>query len=435
MPSLDMPPRRNSLRLEMDDSCRKETLRIAMFVGSFPVLSETFIINQIVGLLDAGYQVSIFSLHEPRHSLTHPKVVEHNLTERCTYLRQSKASNASRLFGILTSLVTQPRWYTRRGRLLLRLCLKRTPGWERNATFKLAEQNLLEGPFDLVHCQFGDLGQKVLPLFESGVLNGKLITSIRGHDVTQSNRFDRDFYAELVRRCALFMPVSESMRGKLIELGANSEKIRIVRSGIDCKRLSYTPPSNKATKQLRIVSVARLVEMKGIEFAIRAMAMLDAENVPFSYRVIGDGPLRYELESLSQELGLRHKVVFLGPQSHETVVQQLTQADVMLMPSVTASNGEQEGLPNAIKEAMALGVLVVASDHSGIPELVIPEVTGVLTQERDVEGIAKALRTLLRDRESWDSVAHSARRMVEDEYDLPVVQQELIAGYRSVFSA
>jgi len=408
---------------------QREHLRIAMFVGAFPVLSETFIVNQICGLLSDGHDVDIFSLGDPRSGPMHPKIGEYNLLARCVYVHQPKLSALDKIREFVLALMTESHWRSRRGLSRLGKLVRQVPGWSRMGVFRIVNRELSSGPYDIVHCQFGDLGKKVLPLVQSGLITGQLATAIRGHDVTQTGRFTREYYADLIDAGDLFTPVSNSLRVHLLNLGFPDEKIRIVRSGIDCQSLQFSPPALDTDKPLRMVSVARLVEMKGIEYGIRAAALLNKAGIPFSYEIIGEGPLAQSLNSLVSKLKLEKEVKLLGSLGHADVLEKLSDADIMVTPSVTAQNGEQEGIPNAAKEAMALGVIVVASNHSGIPELVEHRSTGYLVEERSSQQIAQAIEDLYKNPSSWTVLSQNARKRIEMEYDLPVVHDQLLNAY------
>ena len=161
-----------------------------------------------------------------------------------------------------------------------------------------------------------------------------------------------------------------------------------------------------AKEPVTLVTVARLVPKKGIEDAIRAVAALAPKYPTLSFHIVGDGPQRSGCQTLIEELGVQNQIRLLGQQPAEGVKHALKSADIFVAPSYTASDGDIEGIPVAIMEAMASGLPVVSTNHSGIPELVMDGVTGCLVAERDVTNIAARL--------SWRSIGpRSARRWAE----------------------
>ena len=143
--------------------------------------------------------------------------------------------------------------------------------------------------------------------------------------------------------------------------------------------------------------VARLVEKKGVEVALDAMRRLRDRGCEVELRIVGDGPERTRIESLMRQWRLTN-VSLLGALEHSLTRHEFSEAHLYIQPSVTAESGDQEGIPVSLMEAMASGIPVVSTRHSGIPELVIDGQTGHLTAERDAEGLAVAIERLTRDR-------------------------------------
>jgi colanic acid/amylovoran biosynthesis glycosyltransferase len=195
--------------------------------------------------------------------------------------------------------------------------------------------------------------------------------------------------------------------------------------GIDCSMFDFAVRERRDGEPLRLVTVARLVEKKGVEYAIRAVARLVADGIPVEYCVVGDGPLHDALAKLVVELGLSEQVKIMGAMSHTSVAALLTYSHVMVAPSVTAANGDMEGIPVAMMEAMASGLPVVSTIHSGIPELISDGVTGYLVPERDTEALAAKLRFVAEHESEWPRVAHAARKFVEENHDIAVLNDQL----------
>jgi colanic acid/amylovoran biosynthesis glycosyltransferase len=130
------------------------------------------------------------------------------------------------------------------------------------------------------------------------------------------------------------------------------------------------------------------------------------------YDVIGDGPLRRELEALASSLGLAGDVRFLGAATNAVVQDAMRQADLFVLPSVTAANGDEEGTPTVLMEAAYRGMPVVATWHAGIPEVVADGESGMLVPERDVEALAAAIRAMLESRDQWPAMGAAGRRLV-----------------------
>jgi colanic acid/amylovoran biosynthesis glycosyltransferase len=198
--------------------------------------------------------------------------------------------------------------------------------------------------------------------------------------------------------------------------------------GVDLGDYPFRARSLRAGEPLELVSVGRLVEKKGFGVAIEALSRIRTSLPrPFVYHVIGDGPLRPELEELVRRLELERAVVFHGEKARDEVARLVEGMHVLLAPSVTAKNGDVEGLPMVLLEAMARGLPVVASRHSGIPELVRHDVNGWLVQERDADALGKAILNVAEHPERWTDVTNAGRRTVEACHDLDRLTRELAA--------
>ncbi len=196
----------------------------------------------------------------------------------------------------------------------------------------------------------------------------------------------------------------------------------VVRCGMDIQdfpfRAGITPRVNTP---IQMLGVGRFVEKKGFEYLIRACHILSQSGFPFSLRLIGDGPLMEPLNSLTSELGLKHQIVFEGKKSTDQVRAAMQSADIVVVPSVTSASGEMEGLPVVIMEAMALGTPVIATNHSGIPEIVIANQTGELVPEKDPNSLSEAIQRVAS--RSDNSHVFSAKELLDSEFNILNIAQ------------
>ncbi len=176
---------------------------------------------------------------------------------------------------------------------------------------------------------------------------------------------------------------------------------------------------------MRLLSVARMVEKKGLRYAIDAVARLAKDGHAVQYRIIGDGPLLPALRQHIADANVGETITLLGSQPHREVMRELSEAHVLLAPSVTAENGDKEGIPVSIMEAMAQGLVVVSTEHSGIPELVEHGVSGHLVPERDVDALTAQLRALVARPESWAALGAAARAKVERDFNQQMLDDDL----------
>jgi len=407
-------------------------LKLAFIVNGFPTLSETFILNQITGLLDRGYEVDIYAVSSTGEWPVHADVERYNLLQRTFYVGSNGAvpeSKVLRLFNglgyAITKLPKQPKAIVNslnvlkygRDAVSLTILFQIKPFLDR-------------GPYDVVHGQFGPNGIVALSLRDKGAFAGKIITTFRGYDVSSYIRAKgTHIYDELFRRGDLFLCVSERIRDKLIALGCPEYKTLVHRSGVDTRKFSFVAREPKSNSRVKLLTIARLVEKKGVQYGIQAVTKILKNHANVEYTIVGDGPLRGDLETLIAELQVGNNIKLIGWKSDEEVPELLAEADIFLAPSVTSGNGDEEGIPGAVREALARGVPVVSTQHSGIPELVQDGVSGFLVPERDVDALADKLEYLIKHQETCSQMGNAGRKYVEQHYDLETLNDRLAEIY------
>ncbi len=172
---------------------------------------------------------------------------------------------------------------------------------------------------------------------------------------------------------------------ELIRIGCDPNRLAVVRSGLEPRDFTFSPPSPPADGKIRIATTGRLSEKKGIEYAIRAVAQLVPEYPNLTYQIIGDGPLKAELAQLIEKLGVKDSVQLLGWKTQPEIQEILANSHLFMAPSVTAADGDCDAPINVLKEAMVMGLPVISTYHGGIPELVRDGISGFLVPERDAE--------------------------------------------------
>ena len=268
-----------------------------------------------------------------------------------------------------------------------------------------------------VVCHFGP--QATLGMTIALAIDRPAVTIFHGYDISRLLR-DRVWVERYRAAASLGMQalcISHAGRQKLIEIGWPSSQIDVIHLGVDTNRFSFVPPAQRwSAKAHRILMVARLVEKKGVDVALDAMRRLRDRGCDVELRIVGDGPERTRIEALIRQWQLTN-VSLLGALEHAVTRHEFAQAHLYIQPSVTAASGDQEGIPVSLMEAMAGGLPVISTRHSGIPELVIDGQTGHLIAEHDAEGLAVAIERLTRDRAVAERFAQAARARVEQEFD------------------
>jgi colanic acid/amylovoran biosynthesis glycosyltransferase len=370
---------------------------ITFFTYSFPVLSQTFVIEQINGLIELGHPINIVAIQPGDKSFENtPSIRKHDLINKTTYLL--KPSNQqqyklSSLFNIARKQALLLFSYPRKAILIwfsLKLLAKKNTQLA-DTILDIGLTNYNCRATDSVIAHFGHAGVIASYLIKANILQGKLFTVFHGFEISKFNNIKRwkKFYRELGHNSELLLPISKLWQQRLIEFGVPEGKIKIHHMGIDTCKFKFQ--NRPLGKPLNILTVARATEKKGITYALQAIEQC---HIPLKYHIIGGGDL---LEALKvQVTSYRHKanIIFHGPKPPEFVQQALTQADILLLPSVTDKYGDMEGIPVSLMEAMATGVIVLSTTHSGIPELVNHNISGFLVPERSAESITLAIKEI-----------------------------------------
>lgn len=388
-------------------------MKIAFFVADYPNPSETFIARQIAGMRALGHDVTIVagSLKAPIGEIETDRL-------KVRLVRQSSGGIKALILALRNGAMALLNW--RRFIAIVRGMAMRSlmPA----ADLLNCPQHL--GSFDAIVAHFGPTGVRASILRQAGLLSGPLAVIFHGKDMSDRWTLKRflPFYRDLFRSAELLLPISHLWRQRLIEWGAPAANIRVLRMGVDLDLIDAVPDTKPLQRPLRILSVARLVEKKGLQYAIEGVKQAAAD---IEYRIIGYGPLEDALTEQGARPG--NPVQLLGRRSHADVFAELRAADIFLLPSVTAEDGDMEGIPVALMEAMAMGVLVIATRHSGIPELIEDQVEGLLVAERDADGIAHALDLIASGAIDVAAMRQAARAKVAREFNNATLDYELEA--------
>jgi len=408
-------------------------MRVAFLMAGFPVLSETFILDQITGLIERNVELDLYAQTYANAPKEHSELQTYELMSKLKYPNPKLSSRFSRLSkfsgSFITNLNTSPRTVIQSlnifkygiSTLSLRL-------------FYESIALLHEKKYDLIHAHYGPLGNHALILKELNAIQGKLVTSFHGFDLSRYlTDHGEDVYKRLFQNGDLFLPVSDYWKNRLVDLGCEERKTKVHHMGIDPNSFQYLNREFSFNHEVRVISIARLTEKKGIKYAIKAVAnLLEHTNLNVRYQIIGDGHLRMNLQLLVNELNLQNHVLLLGLKNRSEIIGYLNESDILLVPSVTASDGDMEGIPMVIMEAMAMGLPVVSTYHSGIPELVSDGITGFLAPEKDEISLSKTIVKITQSSDTIASITKNARHFVEDYFNIDIQNDELVNLYKGL---
>jgi len=392
---------------------RKKPLKVAYLLDVFPTLSETFILNEIIELKRQSVDISVFSLKKPNEDVIH-KEAEDLARETC-YIRNLLNSGKFRrlytyLYAHLYFLISSPLRY------LKAFWFAYTKGV---GVFKsVAYYALVLREFEIghIHTHFAALASEYAMLISmiSGI---PYSFTPHAYDIFINPRLVR----EKVDLAEFVISKTEYNKRFLKEKypGIEGDKIHVIHYGIDLERFNPRGSDAGGRSPFTILSVARLVEKKGHRYLLEACGILAKRGISdFVCKIIGDGPLRRDLEELALSLGLSENVRFMGALPSDKVLLILKKSDLFVLPCVVAKNGDMDGMPNALIEAMALGKPVISTYVSGIPEL-IKDGSGILVPPEDSGALALALEEIyLMIPEARMAMGQKGYEIVEREFDI-----------------
>jgi colanic acid/amylovoran biosynthesis glycosyltransferase len=408
-------------------------MRIAFFVGVFPVLSETFVLDQIVGLIDKGHEVDIFATGKPKQpDQVHPVFREYQLQQR-TYYRPPMPENL--LLRFISGLILLARYIWVDPDLILRslnFVKYGKPSLSLRILFSVISHVGKQKYYDIIHCHFGMHGLIAMYMKQLGAIKGPILVTFHGYDVNGwPKQYGSQSYQELFNYADQFTANTRYTAQKAINLSCDPERIKILPVGVNLDLFPYQERALYPEKKIEILTVGRLVEKKGIAYSIRAMKVLKEKELDFRYRIIGEGPLRDQLQQLISDLGLENQVFLLGGLPRDQVIKLYQETDLFVLASVTAQNGDQEGQGLVLQEAQAMGIPVISTLHNGIPDGVKHGETGFLAPEKDSQSLADYLLHLIQNPDEYKTMSRSARQFIEAEYDIHHLLNQLIDIYHN----
>jgi colanic acid/amylovoran/stewartan biosynthesis glycosyltransferase WcaL/AmsK/CpsK len=412
-------------------------MRIAFLLNEFPKPSETFIVSQIVGLIERGHTVDIFARYRNSDDPVPPQVKQYQLIDRTQYLNIPTSRNSR----VLVAAKIILKWGWRRPFHLLRsMNVFRHSKAAINLEMLCVHALFLETTaktraYDIIHCHFGPAGTFGQLLRDIGDLNGPLLTTFHGYDIASYvAQHGAGVYKNLFRKGEAFTCSSKFMRGKLIAAGCDPTKIFLFKLGTDLAKFDFIERRVDSDGAIRLITVARLVEKKGIEYSIKAVANLVGQFPKLEYTIVGDGYLRKDLSLLIERFNLQNNINLVGWKTQEEVRRLLAKSHIFILASVLSSDGDFEGQGMVLQEAQAMGLPVVCTNHNGFPESVLDGQSGFLVPERDADALSARLAELIGQPNSWLEIGKKGRAFVEAEFDLSKRDDALVELYRRVMN-
>ncbi len=385
---------------------------------AFPVVSETFISDQVKALIAQGTPVQVLALkhgnnaHSTAAWNTDPTRAQalHVMYPQGTGLRRALAC----LPGVVLPILSHPGSWA-----LTLFCMVRAPSLLAQAVLAANWLRKNPQPGAALVCHFGPVGYLGALLRAWGCLTPRMpqLTVFHGYDMSttlraKGNTFYRRLFASPTHAS---VPITRYWKNCLAAIG--DPHATFIPLGVNVQSIAYKPRAYPQGRPVRLITVGRLTEKKGQADVLRALAALPSPAAAWEYHLIGAGPQEAELKTLAHQLGLAQQVIFHGALPHAQTLQLLAGADAFLLTSRTGPDGDMEGLPIALMEALASGMPTLSTIHSGIPELITHAESGLLSPEGDIPALTANLHTLLTQPKLWPKLAAAGRKKVETDFD------------------
>ena len=402
-------------------------MKIAFIVSSFPVISETFIMNQITGLIDLGHDVDIFSRSTPTSKMAHKDIEKYQLQNRTYYLDITPENRIRRALGAIGLVKSNIRKNPRAVLSSLNFFKYKRAGLSLYLLYPIVA--FLQKQYDILQCHFGPNGNYGVILKKMG-LPGKLVTMFHGYDIRRGLNTNSRIYDPLFKYGDCFLAISDENYKSLIKFGADREKVVYHPVGIDTGQFFPIERTASASELEKIVilTVARLCWEKGLPYGILAIKRLlkARPNLNLEYRIVGEGPLEFNLRTLVDDLQLNNCVRFLGPLSQNKIIRQYHEAHIFLLPS------NAEVLPVVLMEAQATGIPAIATRVGSVAQALQEGETGFLVPPQDPSAIADFLTHLIERPQLREEMGKKGREFVERNYDIDELNRRLVQIYESL---
>jgi glycosyltransferase involved in cell wall biosynthesis len=390
-------------------------MKIGYLIADFPVLSETFVVNDIKGLEALGHEVVAIALGK-----ADPATVGNPNYQIAGRTVRVKGLGGNALTRKLSKLVARFRLKRRHGaRFRDRYNQKPTDMpddlWRDRLTWDAALDQIDREKFDWIYVHFA-MRQLLLGFWASRLLNLPLGVTLQAHDIF-TNPLAKWFDWTL-GQCRAVVTVSQYNRVEILKLApkVNSERVKVLANGIDIDR--FKPVRHEPHRPFRFAGTGRLVEIKGFHILIEAVGLLCQRRRDFKVSLIGDGPLRPQFEKRISELGIGAQLELMGKRDASYLQSFLPEQDCFVLPCVIAKDGNRDGMPLALREGMACGLPAISTRLLGLHETVSPG-TGVLVAPDDPVELAQAMEAIMDlSPAEHRAMAASARAKAETEFSL-----------------
>lgn len=403
---------------------------IYFLTSTFPELSEQFIVNQITGLIDAGIVPNIISLNAPDLKVTNRNYSEYGLLQRTSVVNIPDSILKRYCYGAL---------------LLFKLILLSPKKAVRALNFKKYNRAvfslktiyvlnfLRKEKIDILHCHFGPNGVLGAFLKDVGIVS-RLIVTFHGSDINSyPKRYGVNVYQHLYQQTDLITANTNFTKSKIVQNGCPDNKIVILPVGLKIDDYPMMNKGNRRSRPFELLTVARLEEKKGHIYVLHAIKkIIETKGGDIKYHLVGSGSWEDKLKKEVDALKIANCIFFHGFCNRDEIFSLYENANLFILASVTASNGDMEGQGLVLQEAQAVGLPVLTTWHNGIPDGVKNDVSGFLVPEKDSEALAEKILYFMENPHKSHEMGKAGRAFVQGKYDIPILTKQLLGYYEMV---
>jgi colanic acid/amylovoran biosynthesis glycosyltransferase len=399
-------------------------MRVAFFVFEFPTVSETFIVNQIIGIRKAGHSVDIFSKNRTENVPIHKMVVENGLLDSVYYLDQLPQLRSEKLKELFFACIKN--LSNRRIFFLIKAIFR---NYSSLSIYDFIPY--LDKPgYDVVHAHFGINGKYVAQLKKLGLFKkSKFITTFHGYDLNQ-HFAKNNFYKDLFEECNHFTVNSNYSKRRLVSLGCDENKINVLPNGVNTT-VFRLKTERIQTEVITLLFVGRFIKLKGPHLFLEICRLLQQHSkIKFKAILVGDGPMLDEIKLKISEYNLIEKVTLTGISKHEEVICYMENSDIFILPGIE-DNGLAEAQGLVIQEAQSMQLPVLISNVGGMGEGIIDTVTGFIIPQNNLPEFVRRIEELSCDKEKRMRMGKAGRAFIENKYNDQVLNNQLLEMYQA----
>lgn len=411
-------------------------LNIAIVVGPFPSVSQTFIVNQITSLIDEGHKIKIFAYRKGNTLTIHDNILSYNLLENVVYNKKHPFDKLRR-FSDFLKLTFQNlfliNWYLLFKSLNFFKYGKRAINLE---IFYERKFFILNKKFDVIHVHFATNAIDIAKYKSEGFLKrSKLVVSFHGFDINPSKiEFYKTRYKNLFEETDQFTVNTNYTKEILLQANPTLTNVFILPESLDINLFKRKEKQHQIDQDFKIVYCGRLVPFKGGVLLPRIIEELLNRGNNVNLKVIGDGELKTSIENEIERLNLKNAIELVGAITQEEIIEIFNNSNVFLLPGIYETDGRAENQGLVIQEAQAMELPVVVSDVGGMKYGMIPNETGFLVKENDISAFADAIENLIENKKLRESMGLRGREYVVANFDNKVLGKRLLAIYQDILT-